>query len=93
MLPINRQSVRLKNLIGIVPKPTYDDLLYEIVNFLDNEMRFDGEFKLREVSLKTNIRITGDLTEDVMTLVDLGYLQKTKQSNYIVLKHLWEHTI
>lgn len=91
MLPINKNIVKLKNLIGIVPDPTPEDLLFEIVQFLNNEMRLDGEFKLKDVSLKTKIRLSGDLLNDVERLVQLGYLSVvTKNSTYIVLKHLWE---
>ena len=90
MKPINKETVKLKHLIGIIPDPIYEDLLYEIVNFLNNELRFDGEFKMREVSLKTRVRINLDVTDDVEKLVELGYIEKLKYSNYTVLKHLWE---
>ena len=90
MKPINKNIVKLKHLIGIVPNPTYEDLLYEIVNFLNNELRFDGEFKTREVSLKTHIRISNDLNNDIDKLEELGYLEKLKYSSYTVIKHLWE---
>lgn len=90
MKPINTSIVKLKHLIGIIPEPSYEDLLYEIVNFLNNELRFDGEFKTREVSLKTRVRITLDLNDDIDKLVELGYVEKLKYSSYIVKKHLWE---
>ena len=90
MKPINKEIVKLKHLIGIIPNPTYEDLLYEIVNFLNNELRFDGEFKMREVSLKTRVRINLDVNDDVDKLVELGYVEKLKYSSYIVLKHLWQ---
>jgi len=90
MKPINKEIVKLKHLIGIIPNPTYEDLLYEIVNFLNNELRFDGEFKMREVSLKTRVRINLDLNDDIEKLIELGYVEKLKYSNYNILKHLWE---
>jgi len=90
MKPINKESVSLKHLISIIPEPKPEDLLYEIVNFLDNERRLDGEFKMREVSLKTRVRISNDVTDDVDKLVELGYVEKLKYSSYTVIKHLWE---
>ena len=90
MKPINKDIVKLKNLIGIIPDPTYNDLLYEIVNFLNNELRFDGEFKMREVSLKTRVRINNDINEDIEKLIEMGYVEKLKYSSYNVIKHLWE---
>jgi len=90
MKPINKEIVKLKHLIGIIPEPKYEDLLYEIVNFLNNELRFDGEFKMREVSLKTRVRINLDVNDDIEKLIELGYIKKLKYSSYTVLKHLWE---
>ena len=90
MKSINKNIVKLKNLLGIIPNPSYEDLLYEIVNFLNNELRFDGEFKIREVSLKTRIRINPELSDDLDKLTEMGYLEKLKYSSYTVLKHCWE---
>jgi len=90
MKPINKEIVKLKHLIGIIPNPTYEDLLYEIVNFLNNELRFDGEFKMREVSLKTRIRVNLDVNDDIEKLIEMGYIEKLKYSSYTVIKHLWE---
>jgi hypothetical protein len=91
MLPIDQQHVKIKNLIGIVDVPTYEDLLFEIVSFLDTEQRYDGEFKTRDVYLKTRIRLTSELMDDVEELVKMGYIEKLKYSNYRVIKHLWEN--
>lgn len=93
MLPIDIKVVKIKNLIGIIDNPTHEDLLFEIVNFMNDEKRYDGEFKLRDVSLKTRSRISSDLSNDIEELVKLGYLEKLKYSSYRVIKHLWEKQI
>jgi len=90
MKPINKKIVKIKNLIGIVDNPTYEDLLFEIVQFLDNESRYDGEFFKREVSLFTRVRINSNLEDDIHELEKLGYIEKLKYTSYKVLKHLWE---
>lgn len=90
MEPINEKIVKIKNLIGIIDNPTYEDLLFEIVNFLNDEKRYDGEFRVRDVALKTRVRISSDLTDDIHKLVDLGYVEKLKYTNYKIIKHNWE---
>jgi len=80
----------MKNLIGIIDEPTHEDLLFEIADFLDKQGRFDGEFKVREVSFLTRVRIGSELTEDLNELVKLGYIEKLKYTSYKLLKHLWE---
>jgi len=90
MKAINTSKVKIKNLIGIVDDATYTDLLFEIVMFLSNENRFDGEFKVRDVYFKTRVRINSEISNDLDELVKLGYLEKTKYTSYKVLKHLWE---
>lgn len=90
MKPIIKKNVRIKNLIGIIDEPSYEDLLFEIVQFLDNSKRYDGEFKTREVSMFTRVRIGNELQEDIDKLVEMGYLEKLKYTSYKVLKHLWE---
>ena len=90
MKPINEKNVKIKNLIGIIDKPTYEDFLFEIVSFLNDEKRYDGEFKTRDVFLKTSIRIKKELSDDIDQLVDKGYVEKLKYSSYRVIKHLWE---
>lgn len=89
MKSINTNVVKIKNLIGIIDSPTYEDLLFEIVSFLDNEKQYSGEFKVRDVYLKTKTRILVDLTEDIEELVKRGYVEKLNQ-NYKIIKHLWE---
>jgi len=56
---------------------------------LDQEKRYDGEFKTRDVSLKTRIRISDELDNDLGKLEELGYIRKLKCSSYEVVKHLW----
>jgi len=90
MKPIKKDDVKIKNLIGIIDEPIYSDLLFEIVEFLDNERRYDGEFRLRDVAFNTRVRISSDLKEDVGELIKLGYLEKLKYTSFRVLKHLWE---
>lgn len=90
MKSIDEKNVKIKNLIGIIDKPTYEDLLFEIVSFLDDEKRYDGEFKTRDIFLKTSIRIKREISDDMDELVKKGYLEKLKYSSYRVIKHLWE---
>ena len=90
MKPIKRKNVKMKNLIGIIDEPTYEDLLFEIADFLDKSARYDGEFKVREVSFLTRVRIRSELTKDLDELVKLGYVEKLKYTSYKLLKHLWE---
>ena len=90
MLPIDIKKAKIKNLIGIIDNPTHEDLLFEIAHFLSNENRLDGEFKVREVSLKTKVRIAAELNDDIDKLSELGYVEKLKYSNYKLIKHLWE---
>jgi hypothetical protein len=90
MKSINEKNAKIKNLIGIIDSPTYEDLLFEIVSFLDNEKRHDGEFKIKDVYFKTHIRFNSEIENDLDELVKLGYLEKLKYSNYKIIKHLWE---
>jgi len=90
MKPINEKIVKIKNLIGIIDYPTYEDFLFEIVNFLNDEKRYDGEFKTRDVYFKTRIRMSSDLTNDIDKLVELGYVEKLKYTSYKIIKHNWE---
>ena len=92
MEKINRKKIKIKNLLGIIDNPTHEDLLFEIVDFLEKERRWDGEFKKQEVSLKTRCRIEDELSEDLQTLCDLGYIEKGKWSAYKIIKHPWEIT-
>ena len=90
MEKINRQKLKIKNLIGIIDTPTHEDLLFEIVEFMENERRFDGKFIKHEASLKTRCRIEQELIDDLQVLCDLGYLEKGTYTSYTVIKHPWE---
>jgi len=90
MNKINKSQIKIKNLIGIIDNPTYEDLLFEIVQFLEFENRFDGEFKKGEVSLKTRCRINSNLEQDLDDLVKLGFLEHHKYTMYKIIKHPWE---
>jgi hypothetical protein len=90
MSPINIKNVKIKNLIGVISNPIYEDLLFEIVNFLSDENRMDGVFNVREASLKTRVRIKSDFVEDINELERLGYIEKLNYTKFEVKKHLWE---
>jgi len=90
MKSIKKKNVKMKNLIGIIDNPTVEDLLFEIVQFLDNSKRYDGEFKMREISLFTRVRVSSDLSKDISKLIKNGYIEKLKYTSYKVIKHLWE---
>ena len=88
--PINKSKVKIKNLLGLVEDPTYEDLLFEIVQFLEDEKRTDGSFKKKEVAQKTRCRINGELVEDLQKLEDKGWIKNIKYTQYEIVKHPWE---
>lgn len=90
MKKIQKEKIKIKNLIGIIDNPTYEDLLFEIVSFLEKENRLEEEFNKEEVSLKTRCRIEEDLEEDLKKLNELGYLEHKGWTKYKLLKHPWE---
>ncbi|MEG1141611.1 MAG: hypothetical protein RSE41_04050 [Clostridia bacterium] len=90
MITINKNNVKLKNLLGLVDNPNKYDLLYEIINFLNEENRLDGIFTLRDVSLKTKIRITDDVEKDLKLLIEEQYIKQIKKTTFEVIKHKWE---
>ena len=87
MKKINKNKIKIKNLIGIIDEPTHEDLLFEIVSFLENEQK--NEFKKWDVSMKTRCRIKPSLEEDLQNLVDKGYLEHLGWTKYKLLKHIW----
>ena len=89
MKQLNIKKAKIKNLIGLIDTPELEDLLFEIVYFLDSEQRYDGIFSAREVSLKTRVRVSDDLLADLDTLAEKKYIKKLKNLNFEVLKHLW----
>jgi hypothetical protein len=91
METISRGKLKIKNLLGLIDKPSYEDLLFEIVDFLEHESRFDGEFIKQEVKDKTRCRIKKELDDDLQVLCDLGYLEKGGWTKFTVKKHPWQN--
>lgn len=89
MDPININKIKIKNILGLIDSPNIEDLLFEIVNFLNDEKRYDGVFNLREVSLKTRCRINTELIDDIAELENKLYVEKLKYTQYKILMHLW----
>jgi hypothetical protein len=89
MKGINKNKIKIKNLIGIVDNPTQEDLLFEIVSFLEKENRLEDEFIKQEISLKTRCRIEEDLDSDLKKLQDLGYIEHRGWTKWKLLKHPW----
>jgi hypothetical protein len=89
MKGIQKKKIKIKNLIGIVDNPSPEDLLFEIVSFLEKEDRLDDEFIKHEVNLKTRCRIEEDLDKDLKKLLDLGYIEHLGWTKYKLLKHPW----
>ena len=89
MKGIQRKKIKIKNLIGIVDHPTHEDLLFEIVSFLEKEDRLEDEFNKEEVSLKTRCRIEENLDLDLRKLQEGGWLEHKGWTKYKLLKHPW----
>jgi hypothetical protein len=89
MKGINRNKIKIKNLIGIVDNPTHEDLLFEIVSFLEKENRLEEEFIKQEVSLKTRCRIEEDLDLDLKKLQEFGYIEHKGWTKWKLVKHPW----
>lgn len=87
-MKINKNQIKIRNLLGIIETPTYEDLLFEIITFLEDERRED--FKKWDVSMKTRCRIGNSLEEDLQVLIDKGYLEHQKYTIYKVINHPWE---
>ena len=89
MKGIQKKKIKIKNLIGIVDNPTHEDLLFEIVSFLEKEDRLDDEFIKQEVNLKTRCRIEEDLDQDLKKLQEMGFIEHKGWTKYKLLKHPW----
>jgi len=87
MKKINKNKIKIKNLIGIIDEPSYEDLLFEIASFLEDEGK--TSFKKWDVSMKTTCRISDSLEEDLQILIDKGFLEHQKYTIYELKKHLW----
>ena len=90
MKGIQRKKIKIKNLIGIVDHPTYEDLLFEIVSFLEKEDRLDDEFNKEEVNLKSRCRIEENLDLDLRRLQEEGWIEHKGWTKYKLLKHPWQ---
>lgn len=88
MKKVNKSKIKIKNLIGIVDNPTHEDLLFEIISFLENERR--TEFIKWDVIVKTRCRIGESVEEDLRVLEDLGFIKHIKYTKYKVIKHPWK---
>jgi len=87
MNKVDKSQIKIKNLLGIIDNPTYDDLLFEIVSFLEDEGKED--FKKWDVAMKTRCRIGSSVEEDLQVLVDMGYVSHNKYTMYTLVKHPW----
>lgn len=84
---MDRKKAKIKNLLGIIDDPTYEDLLFEIVSFLEDENKED--FNRWEASVKTRCRIGSSIEEDLDALVELGWIVHNGYTKYSVVKHPW----
>ena len=89
MRKIAKNKAKIKNLIGIIEEPTKEDLLFEIVSFLEKEDRLDDEFTKFEVTLKTRCRLTENVEDDLKILISAGFIEHKGWTKYRVLDHLW----
>jgi len=90
MKGIDKNKIKIKNLLGLIDNPTYEDLLFEIVTFLEKEGRLEDEFIKQEVSLKTRCRIEENLDADLKKLQELGYIEHRGWTKWKLLKHPWK---
>lgn len=91
MKPLNKNKLPLKYLINFtIIDSSILDLLFEMVNFLDKEKRYDGEINYWEICNKTTSRISENIDNDIETLINLGYLEKGKYTKYNIINHPWD---
>lgn len=89
MKKINKKKIKIKNLLGIIDEPTLEDLLFEIVLFLEKEDRLEDYFIKHEVNLKTKCRINETLEEDLKKLGEAGWIEHKGWTKFKLLKHPW----
>ena len=91
MQKINKKKVKLKYLINFKQDETteIEGLLYEIVSFLEENERLDGEINNWEILNKTTYRVNNSIEEDIKELIDKGYLEQGKYTKYKVISHPW----
>ena len=91
MQRINKKKVKIKYLIGFKKDEILEieGLLYEIVSFLEENERMDGEINNWEILNKTTYRVNNSIEEDIKELIDKGYLEQGKYTKYKVISHPW----
>lgn len=91
MQRINKKKVKIKYLIGFKKDeiPEIEGLLYEIVSFLEENERMDGEINNWEILNKTTYRVNNSIEEDIKELIDKDYLEQGKYTKYKVISHPW----
>lgn len=91
MQRINKKKVKIKYLIGFKKDeiPEIEGLLYEIVSFLEENERMDGEINNWEILNKTTYRVNNSIEDDIKELIDKGYLEQGKYTKYKVISHPW----
>ena len=89
MIPIiNKSIVPLKYRIGFTKYcPSKYDLLYELTEFIEAEQK--EEFNEWELKNKTKSRVNS-LEENLQTLIDEGYIEKSKYTKYRLIKNMWQ---
>lgn len=89
MIPIiNKSIVPLKYRIGFTKYcPSKYDMLYELTEFLEAEQK--EEFNEWELKNKTKSRVNS-LEENLQTLIDEGYIEKSKYTKYRLIKNMWQ---
>ena len=89
MIPIiNKSIVPLKYRIGFTKYcPSKYDLLYELTEFLEAEQK--EEFNEWELKNKTKSRVNS-LEENLQTLIEEGYIEKSKYTKYRLIKNMWQ---
>ena len=89
MIPIiNKSIVPLKYRIGFTKYCSSKyDLLYELTEFLEAEQK--EEFNEWELKNKTKSRVNS-LEENLQTLIEEGYIEKSKYTKYRLIKNMWQ---
>jgi hypothetical protein len=85
-----KEKVKIKNLIGIIDDPKEEDLLFEIISFLERENRLSEHFTKYEVTMKTRVRLENNIEDDLKRLIESGYLIHEGWTKYKVINHPWQ---
>ena len=88
MITIDKNKLPLKYLIDFtIINPSIEDLLYEIVTIIIDKN--ENSINSWELSNKTKTRINEKLDDDIILLIEKGYLEKDKYTKYKVINHPW----